>query len=162
MKNVLIIGGLGVLVMTGGVLWSKSLEGQQVQDQIAKTDPAEIVTKNGLHSHPKIQIVVNDEQVPIPGNIGVGPQYAGTPTYDAGMKMTAMHTHETDGTIHLEFPGLVTKDDLKLKNFFLIWGKELTSFGILKTVTVNGDEIIEIENYVMEDGDSIVLKYANE
>lgn len=151
-----------MLILTGGVWWSNSLAEKQLEEEVAGVDAATIVSRTGLHSHPEIKIFVNDEPVPVPGNIGVGAQYAGKPTYDAGMRMTAMHTHEPDGTAHLEFPGLVTTDDMKLGNFFAIWGREFMSFGSTVSMTVNGEENTELENYKMKDGDKIELHYQQE
>lgn len=159
MKNKYVYIGLAVLLFGGGVWWSNSLEEKQLKQEESNVDVSEIISRNGVHWHPKLEIYVNDEQQPIPVNIGIGPQYAGVPTYDAGMRMTAMHTHETDGTIHLEFPKLVTTEDIKLRSFFTIWGKNFMEFGSSVTMTVNGVENTELENYQMRDDDVIILKY---
>lgn len=45
------------------------------------------------HYHPTLRIVVEDEQVPVAPNIGVDPRTGA---------MSAVHTHEGDGTIHIE------------------------------------------------------------
>jgi len=103
---------------------------------------------------------VNDEKQDIPADIGIGTQYASMPTFDQSMRMTAMHTHEGDGTIHLEFSGRVTREDTTLGNFFQIWGKDMMSdFGTLTTMTVNGKENTELGEYEMKDGDKIELYY---
>src|SRR3989344_6565741 len=101
MKNVFIIGGVSGLLLVGGVWWSKSLQ---------SNDPSVISTR-GIHWHPHLAIYAKGERQEIPANIGIGPQYAAKPTFDGSMGMTAMHTHEPDGIIHLEFPGLVRKSD---------------------------------------------------
>ena len=81
------------------------------------------------------------------------------PTFDQNMRMTAMHTHESDGTIHLEFPGLVKRNDTTLGNFFRIWGKDFMSFGSSVTMMVNGKANTELDSYEMKDGDKIELRY---
>lgn len=159
MKNIFIFGGISVLVLVLGVWWSDFLIEKQPKEQAAEIDDTNIVSRSGLHYHSNIKIFVNNEPIPIPGDIGIGLQYANTPTYDKEMRMTAMHTHDPDGTIHLEFPSLVTKDDMKLGNFFLIWGKDFMSFGPTVSMTVNGVENAELENYEMKDGDKIELYY---
>tara|TARA_B100000745_G_scaffold126015_1_gene82109 strand:- start:3700 stop:3861 length:162 start_codon:yes stop_codon:yes gene_type:complete len=47
----------------------------------------------------------------------------------------------------------------KLKNFFVIWGKDMMSFGENVTMTVNGKENMELGEYEMKDGDIIELRY---
>ena len=114
MKNILIIGGLVVLLLVGGIWWSQSLQ---------ESDP-NVISTRGIHWHPHLAIYATGEKQDIPASIGMGMQYASMPTFDPSMRMTAMHTHEPDGIIHLEFPGRVTKDDTTLGNFFRIWGKD--------------------------------------
>lgn len=149
MKQILIVGAV-VLVAFVGVLWSRSP---------VPADP-DLVSARGLHTHPRLAIYVKGEPVLIPSDIGIGTQYAAMPTYDPQMRMTAIHTHaEGDGTIHLEFPGRVTREDLKLKHFFAIWGKDLMSFGEEVVMTVNGVSSQELGEYEMQDGDVIELRY---
>ena len=77
------------------------------------------------------------------------------------MKMTAIHTHDdaNNGIIHLEFQGIVKKEDTKLSNFFDIWNKDINSFGQDVTMSVNGVPNIELGDYAMKDGDKIELRY---
>src|SRR3989344_3251825 len=79
-------------------------------------DP-DVISRNGIHSHPTLAIYVKGVQQEIPANIGVGSQYEGQPTYDSGMRMRAIHTHDDMPIVHLEFPRTVREDDLKLGNF---------------------------------------------
>lgn len=96
----------------------------------------------------------------IPPNVGVGPAFSGMPGYDPTMGMAAIHTHEDLPLIHLEFmDGPVRKSDVALGRFFAVWGKDMRSFGENMTMTVNGAENTEYENYVMRDGDKIELHY---
>ena len=130
-------------------MWSKSLQ---------NADP-NVISQNGLHWHPELQIYVKGEKQDIPENIGVGIQNASKPTYDPGMRMTSMHTHEPGGTIHFEFPGRVTRENTKLGNFFKIWDRDMRSFGSNVRMTVNGAPNTEYENYMMRDGDKVELHY---
>lgn len=141
---------IGIIVLlVGGSLLSSTLQ---------KTDP-DIISQRGIHWHPQLQIIVKGEKVAIPQNVGIGPQYSGMPTFDAGMRMTAMHTHEDLPLIHLEFPGMVRKEDIMLGRFFEIWHKDMRSFGSNMTMSVNGLPSTEYENFVMHDGDKIELFY---
>lgn len=135
----LIIGiVIGVIVLlVGGSLLSGMLQ---------KTD-ADVVSQKGLHWHPHLTITVKGEQVPVAANIGIGAVHQ------------PIHTHDESGTIHVEFGGLVRKQDLRLGQLFKNWGKEFNSFGSNVTMTVNGQPNTELENYEMKDGDKIEVRY---
>ena len=150
MKTILIIGAVAVLLLVGGTLWSKS---------IANSNP-DIVASGGIHWHPQLTIYVKGQQVQIPSNLGIGPQFAGTNGYDPQMQMAAVHTHDDLPLIHLEFmSGPVRKEDVTLGQFFKIWGKDMRSLGTNMRMTVNGKTSTDYENYVMHDGDNIELQY---
>lgn len=119
-----------------------------------------VISQDGIHWHPMLDIYVQGKEIEIPANIGVGPQYASAPSYgNGGMAMTNIHTHEDLPVIHLEFSGVVTEDDIRLGNFFRVWGKDMRSFGGNMRMTVNGKESMEYENLVMHDGDKIEIRY---
>lgn len=115
---------------------------------------SEIIARNGLHWHSELNIKILGEVQNVPANVGMVP----VERY--------IHTHEPNNVIHMEFPGQVLKDDLKLNQFFRIWGKQFNKDcifdkcsgeeGKLKML-VNGKENSEFENYVMQDGDKIEI-----
>ena len=72
-----------------------------------------------------------------------------------------IHTHDdsNQGIVHMEFQGLVRKDNATLGQFLKGWGKDINSFGTNVKMTVNGQENAELENYVMQDQDKIELHY---
>lgn len=108
---------------------------------------SDIISHNGLHWHPHLDIIIKDEKQIIPANIGIGISHA------------PIHTHDGTGVLHLEFSGLVIKNDIKLGEFFKIWNKPFNSFGALKKMLVNGKENTEFENYLMQDNDQIEIRY---
>ncbi len=132
---------IGIVVLIIGLLvWSKFLQ---------NNDP-EIISRSGLHWHPELVVYVKGEKQEIPANLGLGAVHK------------PIHTHTEDaaqGVIHLEFQGLVQKDDTKLGQFFTIWGKDIGVFGTNMKMTVNGKENTEYENYLMQDKDKIELHY---
>lgn len=138
MKNFLVISGITILLLAGAVWWSKSLE---------SSDP-NIISTRGIHWHPELTIYVNDVKEDLPANLGI-----------VGSSMAPVHTHEADGVIHLEFQGLVRKNDIILGQFFKSWNKDIRSFGTNVKMTVNGKENTEYENYIMQDKDKIELRY---
>ena len=116
----------------------------------------QILSRNGLHWHPKLTIYIKGVKQEIPEGIGLSPIEQ------------PIHTHDVTGTIHIEFAGLVKKEDLKLGQFFKIWGKQFNSNCIFDKcngtegkvkMLVNGQENQEFENYPMRDGDNIEIRY---
>lgn len=137
MKNAVIISFIAIVALLGATWWSKSLSSK---------DPL-VISRNGIHWHPKLEIYVNGVKLDIPENVGL----VGT--------HSPMHTHEDLPIIHLEFEGLVREDDVRLSKFFRVWGKDFMSFGSSVKMMVNGQENTELENYLMRDGDRIELYY---
>lgn len=127
-----------VAVLFGGSVWySRSHTG------------SDVIATQGIHWHPELKIFVDGKEMTIPQHIGLG-----------GSEESPIHTHEDLPLIHLEFPGIVRKSDITLGKFFQVWGKDFHSFGPNVTMTVNGVPNTEYENYVMHDGDKIVLNYT--
>lgn len=112
-----------------------------------ETPQEDIISRAGIHWHPELAIYVKDEKQEIPRNIGIGAVHQ------------PMHTHDDLPAIHLEFQGIVKKQDITIGRFFEIWGKEMQSFGTNMTMTVNGVENTELANYHMQDKDKIELRY---
>jgi len=148
MKMIVAFIGIAAVLMLGGYLWSRNVEGGD-----------DIISARGLHWHPMLEIYVRGERVEIPKDLGVGLQYAGMPTYDPNMRMTAIHTHDDLPAIHLEFQGVVRKEDILLGTFFRIWGKDMRSFGENMRMTVDGIENKEYERHAMRDGERIELHF---
>lgn len=86
------------------------------------------------HYHPVLRILIDGEQVPVAPNIGVDPSTGA---------MSAVHTHEGDGTIHIEAD--TVGEVFTLGQLFIQWNVALSEdhIGGVKaantiTVTVNG------------------------
>lgn len=116
----------------------------------------DVVARRGLHWHPELTIVVKGQTQDIEANIGIGAAH------------NPIHTHDSSGIIHLEFEGLVTKDDLRLGKFFKEWGRTFTSTCILDKcngpdgqvkMTVNGQANTEFDQYIMRDKDKIEIRF---
>lgn len=152
-KKVILTGAIiTVLFVFGAVfLLSKSGNPDIPEDQI--------VSRDGLHWHPKLSIYIKGEKRELEDGIGLGAVHQ------------PMHTHTEDyknGVAHMEMQGVVIKDKTKLGNFFRIWGKpfsatklldvESTESGAIK-MTVDGKENSEFENYEMKDRDNIEIRF---
>ncbi len=112
--------------------------------------------KGAIHWHPRLSIKINGERVTIPANIGIGSAHM------------PIHTHETDGILHME-NNRPTKKAVTFGYFFEIWGKKLSKDCIFEyckdkgelKMYVNGEEKNEFENYFMKDKDDIVIEYTS-
>ena len=130
----------GILILAG-LVWLIASQ--------PKTPEGDIISRNGFHWHPELAIYVKGEKQEFPANIGIGAVHQ------------PIHTHDdaTQGIVHLEFQGLVRKQDITLGQFFKSWDKDIRSFGTNMKMTVNGQENTELENYHMQDKDKIELRY---
>ena len=134
----------------------------------SSSDNAFGVPKKPIHWHPKLTIIIKGEKQLIPTNIGISIG-KNMDNQISGMRMSPTHTHESDGTIHLENNKPWLKPEtLTLGYFFEVWGKNFNSSCIFEycsgengklTMTVNGKPNDEFDKYVMHDGDDIVLEY---
>lgn len=67
----------------------------------------------GPHVHPSLGVFVDGEPIEVPANIGIHPDQAGH---------APVHTHDTDGTLHIEGPAGTT-----LGQVFQVWGVKLSA-----------------------------------
>lgn len=114
-----------------------------------KVNDDQVITRNGLHWHPKVEIYIKNKKQEIPADLGLGAVHQ------------KIHTHAKDskeGVVHIEISGIALKEDTKLGKFFAVWGKKINFAGKPK-MTVNGKENTELENYLMKDNDKIVIRY---
>ena len=63
-----------------------------------------------LHIHAHLDVFVNGKPVTVPANIGINP---------AGGYLSALHTHDDSGIVHVESP---TERTYTLGQFFDVWG----------------------------------------
>ena len=61
---------------------------------------------DGPHIHPKLNVVIRDKPIAVPANMGIGAAHQ------------PMHTHETDGTIHVEGAA----ERATIGQFMALWG----------------------------------------
>ena len=110
------------------------------------------------HIHSSLSIIIDGNEIAIPGDIGIQDS-------DCPDGMRGVHTHHADGTLHIESPGAM---DAPVGAFFEIWGENFDETHILNkesneenevVMFVNGQENLEFENYVMNDGDVIEIEY---
>ena len=107
-----------------------------------------------LHIHPTIEIEIMGETQTIPDGIGIT---------NNGMRV--IHTHGTDGKLHIESP---YPAQFYLKDFFTIWGKTFTQNQLFLYTTddkhtlkvyVNGKEDPRFGDIPLNDADKIKIVY---
>ena len=111
------------------------------------------------HYHPQLQIIIDGAEVPVPGNIGVDPTTGA---------MSALHTHEPDGTIHIEAD--TVGEVFTLGQLFTQWGVLVTPTQIggvrtndrsKMTLTSNGTPVTgDPTNLRLEPEQKIVLQLS--
>lgn len=108
-----------------------------------------------LHIHPTLEIEILGEKQTIPDSIGI------TKT-----GMHVIHTHGTDGKLHIESPNPA---EFYLKDFFAIWGKTFNKKQIFFYTTdakhtlkvyLNGIEDNRFGDIPLKDGDRIKIVYG--
>lgn len=88
----------------------------------------QIVEKLAFHIHAHLTIFVDGKAYVIPYGIGIGPPLTGVQT-TAGPFVTGgscfmwLHTHASDGIIHMEAP---VQQTFVLGQFFAVWGEPLS------------------------------------
>lgn len=150
--------GLGTVVIIAMLFSGRFLGGGSQYSKLTNRELA-LTCATGMsemfHVHPNLQIMVNGERVPTPRGIGV-----------KGQCMHPLHTHEEDGTLHIEAP---ETRDFTLGDFFAVWDKPFSKDQVLDfkadstkaiSVTVNGKEVDTYENTVLRDKDRIVISYG--
>ncbi len=143
--------GVAIALVIGAVYWMAS-------PRVSSSDPS-VIAANGLHWHANLQVYVNGGRTVVPANIGIGRGYADAPNYNSQAGMAGMHTHDTDGSIHVESAGIVTREDVMLGALFNTWGKSFDDFGSTLIMKVNGVDNTEGEAYQMQDGDEIIMSF---
>ena len=158
------------LIIVGLIIWGTVaiIPGSNVKELNVNLNGGSVSIPAGeVHWHPKLTIKIDGEIVKVPTDIGsrIGKI---VDTHLSGMKMSPTHTHETDGTIHVENNNPSSKPEtLTLGYFFYVWDKQFNSSCIFEYCTdkgelkmyVNGEENNEFENYIMGDKDEILIEY---
>lgn len=130
---------------------SVELDGTSMPPWPAPTDVPARVASAGLdlgpmgmaeHYHPQLRIVIDGKDVPIPADIGVDPTTGA---------MSAVHTHETDGTVHIEAD--TAGETFTLGQLFTQWGVMLTPTKIGGVMAQDGQKLDVTSNGAPVAGD---------
>ena len=155
--NVILITIVFVLGI-GGVLFADRESGTQMTMQD--------LPEGGLHWHPTLTLVINEEPYEIPANVGITIG-KNIDSDVSGMQMSPIHTHDFTGVLHMEQP-YPRADTLTLGYFFKVWDVPFSSECVLEwcndathavKMYVNGERGYSFEKYAMHDGDVIEIAY---
>jgi hypothetical protein len=135
---------------------SAALDEESLPPWPAPTDVPARVAAAGLdlgpmgtaeHYHPHLSIVIEGTSVPVPPNIGVDPNTGA---------MSALHTHEGDGTIHIEADSV--GEGFTLGQLFTQWGVALTRNSIGGVRAKDGEKVTVTSNGTPVPGDPADLR----
>lgn len=101
------------------------------------------------HIHQSLVITVDGAPETIPANIGID-----------SLCMAEVHTHDTDGKIHVETAA--TNTVYTLADFFAIWGKPVVRDGYDNRITVNGKSVATPVEVILHDHDVIGIDYTTQ
>jgi len=156
-KNAKKLGAwLTIIVLIGLFAWGVSFfVGDISECKTMSVTEMNIGGHNNLvsHIHADLKIIIDGAEQVIPTNVGVLPGV-----------MRPTHTHDSTGHIHIE--GTCPRDFL-VGDFFQVWNKgfdqecifdKCTDSGTIE-MRVNGKDNLDFENYIMGDGDLMVIEY---
>ncbi len=125
MKWLLLLSGIALVSIT-----AYGVYGPEVDNSPKILDVCVTHSDSINHYHPWLYITINGNAVNIPTDVGVTEEC-----------MYAIHTHSTDGKLHVEIP---TSNPMKIKvsDFFTVWGKEFNQFQILDYTVDDEHEIV--------------------
>lgn len=101
--GIFVIGNRGSKSDTSSTAHAPEIDGIKCETEMVK-----------VHWHAHLTMLNDGKDVALPANVGV------LKDQDC---LYWLHTHETDGIIHIESPG---KSDFTLGNFFQVWGQPLS------------------------------------
>ena len=102
--------------------------------------PCETGEQVATHYHAHLEIYVNGTPALVPAGVGI----------DSGTQcLYWLHSHATDGVIHIEAPKNQARRNFTLGEFFDIWKKRLDSTHIGDTTVTKGEKL-----YITVDGRS--------
>jgi hypothetical protein len=162
------IWSLIIIVVIGFIFWIIYSSEKTPNYTVTDLDSSEI-PQGQVHWHPKLTIKINNETIVIPNDIGSRTGRI-VDTHLSGMRMSPLHTHESDGTIHLENNNPSSKPEtVTLGYFFYVWDKPFNETCIFEYCTdkgqlkmyVNGEESFKFGEYIMKDKDEILLEYKS-
>ena len=144
------IGAISI-ILTYMFVYRPQSEGNQTFDM-------EEVHSNPLamHDHVFLTLLSNGQKISVPQEIGIDPQLWHDHFLDmyGPSGLSPLHTHDDSGVVHIES---TVARQYTLGEFFKIAGLNATD---VKSITVDGNEIDDLQNHVMKNGEKIQLDFG--
>ncbi len=146
-----------VIVIAAGIAVFMTYQQPKTLTGNAYTNPP-MDSMGMMHFHPSLTLVIDGKPAAVPAQIGIDPQMWQDHSLDSyGMKgMAPLHTHDTSGTIHVES---YANRYYTFGQLLDIWGLNLSGYKQV-TMTVNGQPVPDYQNYILKDGDKIILSFS--
>lgn len=126
-----IVGGVLVLLAAIGLVYANLGSSTPAAAGGAKNGiQCQATEQQSVHYHAHLALIVAGTTSSLPANIGID---------DAHSCLYWVHTHATDGIIHVEAPKSLAKRKVTLADFFAIWGQPLDEHHLGAT-TIGGDQ----------------------
>jgi len=130
----IVVGGLLVVGMIVLIVAYARSGGGTSTDQTIDGIPCQTSEQLAVHYHAHLSILINGNETTLPAGVGID---------QTTQCLYWMHTHATDGVIHIEAPKSTAARKFTLGNIFDIWKKPLSNTQIGATVLTK-DQKLEI------------------
>lgn len=121
--------------------------GEPTPQQIEEFTGIPCLTNEEFHLHPKLTILIDGAEEQVPPNIGVFSNC-----------VQELHTHESDGTIHVESD---RDKGYTFQDFLNVWGLPLEQEEFITRLTVDGEFNDNDTNFKLADGQQIQLEFIS-
>ncbi len=146
-----------VIVVAAGIAVFMTHQQPKILTGNAYTNPP-MDSMGMMHFHQSLTLVIDGKPATVPAQIGIDPTLWKDHSLDSnGMQgMAPLHTHDTSGTIHVES---YANRYYTFGQLVDIWGLNLSGYKQV-TMTVNGQPVSDYQNYILKDGDKIILSFS--
>jgi hypothetical protein len=140
----------GLITSTDAGAWNANTADLSGRVRVLGLPPLTASEILAFHIHQEVQIFVDGAKVTIPKGIGID---------EANQQIAVIHTHETDGVVHVESPKV--SHVYTLGDFFGVWGLKLTKTCIGGLCT-SGDKALRVYlNGTQVTGDPALVRLVN-
>lgn len=150
--NTKLIWGAIIVVVIGLFIWGNSTP-RTAANTFPNTDiPCLANGHQSLseHIHPQLIITVDGENEVIPANVGITNEC-----------MAEVHTHDASGELHVESVYMGNIGELRLRDFFRVWDREIEREGYGVEIRVGGDVVESADDVRFRDKEQLEIIYTS-
>jgi hypothetical protein len=126
--GILLVAAVALLIV-GALGGSKTSSSGQVIDGIQCESNEQLA----VHYHAHLSILIDGNETILPAGVGID---------NADQCLYWMHTHQSDGVVHIEAPKSAASRKFTLGNFFDLWKKPLDSTHVGDTPLSSGQKLV--------------------